>query len=395
MYGNRMNDVDEHLHENKPQAGHAPFMDLKEKIQNLPSTPGVYLMKDARGSILYVGKSKHLKKRVQSYFHHSQTHAPKIKKLVQHVKDLEVIRTDTEFEAFMLECNLIHKYKPMYNRKMKNTASYAYIVIPASDGLRHIETTNHPVPAHGDSIFGPYPTSRIAVEKAVVNILESLKIACTPAAAATAPCLNRAIGLCLGMCMGGEGLKEYQRLMNRFIGLLEGTDRSLYDELERKMAAASEQFDFEAAAKFRDVLQSIRFLEHKEKVIGFAGSNPNVLLYEPVDEETIKLFLVKRHTILFSRSFPVATDRERQQLTKEAGMLVRAYFKNDEDAYTSEVGRDEIDEAQIIYSYVQSHPGQVALIPDAWLNTDNPSELNAAMASFFSDIIKDSNINLD
>ncbi|MDR0269524.1 hypothetical protein [Paenibacillus sp.] len=151
------------------------------------------------------------------------------------------------------------------------------------------------------------------------------------------------------------------------------------------------QFDFEAAAKFRDVLQSIRFLEQKEKVIGFAGSNPNVLLYEPVNKETIKLFLVKRNTILFSRNFSVATDQERQQLAKEAVVLVQAYFKNDESAYTSEVFREEIDEAQIIFSYVQSHPGQVALIPDVWLDMDNPSELNAALALLFSDIPKETN----
>ena len=104
-------------------------MNLTEKVKNLPSSPGVYLMKDSRGSIIYVGKSKHLKQRVQSYFQNSKNHSPKIIKLVNHLKDFDYILTDTEFEAFLLECQLIKEIKPIYNTQMKNPLSYAYIVI--------------------------------------------------------------------------------------------------------------------------------------------------------------------------------------------------------------------------------------------------------------------------
>jgi len=381
-----INDTAGHRPKTDSKPGQPSGTDLRDKLRRLPGAPGVYIMKDARGGILYVGKSKHLKNRVNSYFHRSSSHAPKIKKLVQHVKDVEIIRTDTEFEAFMLECSLIHKHKPMYNRKMKNPASYAYIVIPASTGLRHVETTHHPQAGPGDDVFGPYPASELAVGKAAQTILESLKIACSPAAAANAPCLNQAIGLCLGMCLGGEGLAEYRRKMDRFIGMLKGTDRSISDELERDMAAAAERFDFEAAAKYRDALQAIRFLEHKEKVIGFAGNNPNLLIFEPVDKETIKLFFVKRHTILFSRVFAVGTEKDRKRLEKEACVLIQAYFKQNESAYAAEVGREEIDEAQIIYSYVQHYPGQAVLIPDEWLESETDSALAEALDIFFSGI---------
>ncbi|GIO31060.1 MULTISPECIES: GIY-YIG nuclease family protein [Paenibacillus] len=367
------------------QPGHALSAEMKDKLRSLPGAPGVYIMKDAGGGILYVGKSKHLKNRVNSYFHQSKSHAPKIQKLVRHVKELEIIRTDTEFEAFLLECSLIHKFKPMYNRKMKNPASYSYIIIPASAGLRHFETSPHPQPAPGDDVFGPYPASQTAVEKAVQTILECLKIGCSPAAAANAPCLNHSIGLCLGMCMGGDQLKKYHWQMNRLIGLLKGTDRSLCEELEGNMAEAAERFDFESAAKYRDVLQSIRFLEQKEKVIGFAGNNPNVVLYEQLDMNTIKLFFVKRHTVLFSRVYPIGSDREKEQLITEAEVLARACFKQDASAYASEISRDEIDEAQIIYSYVQSHPGQTALIPDAWLDSRSSAELSDALRALFLD----------
>ncbi|MEI0736992.1 GIY-YIG nuclease family protein [Paenibacillus sp. JTLBN-2024] len=272
MSGKRINGLAGHPTETDP--GKTAGSVLKDKLRRLPEAPGVYIMKDARGGILYVGKSKHLKNRVSSYFHRSKSHAPKIKRLVQHVQDLEIIRTDTEFEALLLECSLIHKFKPMYNRKMKNPASYAYIVIPASAGLRHFETTRQPLAAPGDEVFGPYPASELAVQNAVQTILESFKIACSPAAAANAPCLNHDIGLCLGMCLGGTKLAEYRQRMERFIGLLHGTDRSLCDEVEREMAAAAGRFDFEAAARYRDVLQAIRFLERKRKSSALPETTP-------------------------------------------------------------------------------------------------------------------------
>ena len=102
-------------------------MTLKEKVKNLSSSPGVYLMKDVHDGIIYVGKAKNLKRRVQSYFQNSKSHSPKTVKLV-HTIELDYILTDTEFEAFMLECKLIQELKPFFNRQMKNPKSYAYIV---------------------------------------------------------------------------------------------------------------------------------------------------------------------------------------------------------------------------------------------------------------------------
>ncbi|WP_246073005.1 GIY-YIG nuclease family protein [Paenibacillus dokdonensis] len=357
-------------------------MDIKEKVQNLPLTPGVYLMKDAHGSIIYIGKSKSLRKRVQSYFYNSQSHAPKIKRLVQHVKDLEIIQTDTEFEAFLLECSLIHKYKPMYNRKMKNPMAYTYITVPNSDGLRRVEITNSPSPAKDRVVFGPYTANRNTVEKAVQRIQECFKIACnhTSAGAAT-PCLNHSLGLCLGMCLGGDGLHKYNELMIQFISMLEGSDTSLYEEMEQQMNAASERFDFETAAKFRDGIKAVNFLLHKEKVIGFVEENRNIAIYEYMNDETIKLFLIKRSTVLFSRKFHVGGS-DIQQLQEEVKELISAYFKLDQAAYSAEVGRDEIDEAQIIYSYLQNNASHYLIIPDEWLDLEKQVEFNQELASW-------------
>ncbi|MCJ8014242.1 GIY-YIG nuclease family protein [Paenibacillus sp. KQZ6P-2] len=359
----------------------APNTAVQEKVQNLPLTPGVYLMKDAHGGIIYVGKSKSLKKRVQSYFYNNKSHAPKIKKLVQHVKDLDIIQTDTEFEAFMLECSLIHRYKPMYNRKMKNPLAYTYIVIPAVDGLRRIKITNCLETAPDRIVFGPYTAGRITVEKAVEQILECFKIACSQTvASASRPCLNHSLGLCLGMCLGGSSLLEYNQLMDRFIGLLDGSDKSLYEEMEKRMTDAAERFDFEAAAKWRDCVQSVQFLRQKEKVIEYAEQNCNIVIYEHMDDETIKLFLIKRSSILFSRKFSVNENGLGMgQLQTEIKMLIWGYFKRDESAYSEEVVRDEIDEAQIVYSYLQSSADRYLVIPDEWLEMEEQSKLDQGL----------------
>lgn len=360
-------------------------MDILEKVQSLPLVPGVYLMKDAQGGVIYVGKSKCLRKRVQSYFYNNKSHPPKIKKLVHHVKDLEVIQTDTEFEAFMLECSLIHRYKPMYNRKMKNPKSYSYITIPQKEGLRRIEVTHLPSSEVDRLVFGPYTASRNTVEQALLRVQEIFRIACSHAASgAVSPCLNHSLGLCLGMCLGGEGLQQYNQLMNRLIGLLDGSDSSLLDDMEQQMAEAAAGFDFERAAKYRDAIQSVHILRQKERVIGFAEENRNMVIYEALDEETIKLFLIKRTTVLYSGKFHVR-DRKKH-LRDQLECLVQAYFKLNETAYAAEVGRDEIDEAQIIYSYLQQQAHLVLEIPNEWLVQEGEPRLVQELDAWLSKV---------
>lgn len=139
-------------------------MDLKEKVKKLPSSPGVYLMKDSLNNVIYVGKSKNLKNRVGSYFINSKSHSPKILKLVQNLKDFEYKITDTEFEAFLLECELIKKIKPAYNRLMKNPKSYSYIKIILNEKYPSIEISHESNETDGNIYFGPYSRKNI-VEK--------------------------------------------------------------------------------------------------------------------------------------------------------------------------------------------------------------------------------------
>ncbi|WP_172798843.1 GIY-YIG nuclease family protein [Paenibacillus sp. FJAT-26967] len=354
-------------------------MQLQEKIRSLPAVPGVYLMKDSLGVILYVGKSKNLKKRVQSYFYHFKAHAPKIKKLVHHVKDIEHIPTDTEFEAFILECKLIREIKPLYNKKMKNPNAYTYIVIRQKEGLQRIQVTNDPDLPGGQFKFGPYTASKSSVEGAVRGIQDCFKIYCNHSLPVKSPCLNHSLGLCLGMCLGGNAIEEYNWIMNRFIALFQGTDRSLYEEMKQKMLAASENCEFEKAVKYRDYIEAADFLLKKEKVMRFTEENLNIAVVESLSEDTFKLFLIKRSKVLYRGKFSTARKRQMKAKIKE---VILEKFGEDEIRPAMDVSRHEIDEAQIIYSYLQSSGVKHLLIPQEWLEYDNPAYLDDALQSF-------------
>ncbi|RRJ64671.1 excinuclease ABC subunit C [Paenibacillus oralis] len=340
---------------------------MKDKLGNLPSSPGVYLMKDGNGGILYVGKSKNLQQRVRSYFYPSAPHSNKIKRLVNNVRDLEIRVTDTEFEAFMLECRLIREWKPVYNKKMKNPLAYVYITIRPGNGFRRIEVTHHSgIGEAGAACFGPYTASKNTVLEAVRGIQECLQIACARSSISQTPCLNYSLGLCRGMCLGGEAVREYERIVDRFIELLAGRDRSLYEAMEQEMAAAAERYDFAAAARYRDSLQAVNLLVNKEAMIHFTEQNLSLAIVEALDEQTIKLFLVKRNRVLFSEKYHVA-GRPPEQLRAEITEAILGGFGAEKTLPASPLARDEIDEAQIIYTYLQSSACRHLIIPEEWI----------------------------
>ncbi|WMT39041.1 GIY-YIG nuclease family protein [Paenibacillus sp. D2_2] len=356
---------------------------VAERVRNLPLTPGVYLMKDSRGSIIYVGKAKQLKRRVQSYFHNSKSHSPKIAKLVAHIAELEYRNTDTEFEAFMLECRLIQELKPMYNRKMKNPLAYTYVVIRNKAGLRRMEVTDTLGADREGLYFGPYTANKHAVERAIQSIEECYHIACSQPLAGRA-CLNHSLGLCNGVCLGGSAVQEYERIMDRIVSLLQGTGLALLHEMEQSMLEAAERFEFEEAAKWRDHIEAVNFLLRKRKVIEFSEQNLSIVVYEYVDDTMIKLFLIRRNQILFSEKYPLPADGQRTWLATEIRSRILHYFKPNSasDDAPVQIGREEIDQAQIIYSYLHGSGSHHLHIQSSWLKEKGQQELNEALDSF-------------
>ncbi|WP_163192584.1 GIY-YIG nuclease family protein [Clostridium thermarum] len=335
-------------------------MDLKEKIKALPSSSGVYLMKDSQGTIIYVGKSKNLKNRVSSYFQKSKNRSPKVEKLVMNLKDFEYILTDTEFEAFMLECKLIKKYKPRYNRLMKNPLAYNFIGISKSEPYPTLEIIYSPFYKNKYIYWGPYSSKGI-VEKAVQGIKECCKIMCSNPTKKNSSCLNYSLGLCLGTCLDKVTSEQYREIIERIMALFNGSDHSIIEEMERIMLSASENLDFETAAKYRDYITAVNSILNKKKVIEFAEENNGIILVEKLDEEYFKLFIIKGNQILYTERYCLQTT-DIQKLVKEVQKSPHNYINPALLKASIEVNIDEIDEAQIIYSYLKSNKCQYWLI---------------------------------
>lgn len=357
-------------------------MDVKEKVKSLPLSPGVYLMKDSSGSIIYVGKSKSLKNRVSSYFHSSKNRSSKVEKLVKNLKDFEYILTDTEFEAFMLECRLIKDLKPIYNKKMKSPLSYTYIKINPKEQYNSIQISSEYIQDDGNLYFGPY-TSKNTVEKAVQGIKEFFKLHCSSSLRTAAGCLNYSLGLCLGMCLGDAEKAQYSSIIHRIIMMLGGEDRSVIEEMEAKMNEAAERFDFETAAKCRDYVSSINYLLSSEKIIAFTEENKNIAMLELIDTSTAKFFLIKGNKVLSSKKYDIENINSTELKALFENDIFR-FFNNEAYDLPSEVSKDDIDEAHIIYSYLKSSNCSYIIIPDEWLNEKDAANIGLAIDSLLA-----------
>lgn len=347
-------------------------MKLNDKVKNLPSSPGVYLMKDSYGSIIYVGKSKNLKMRVQSYFRSSSNHSPKTEKLVNHLKDFDFITTDTEFEAFLLECKLIKDLKPLYNRLMKRPEAYTYVVIKTTHDHNRLGTASSVNENDGSFYFGPF-SNKNRVDRALQGLKRFLKIDCS-ARSGNTPCLNYSLGQCLGMCFHSEGLEEYHRIVERIIALFQGKDTSILHEMGEEMNKAAAGFDFEKAAAIRDVLESIKSLLRKERVARFTKNNRNIIIMEAIGPNIIKLFLVKRNHVLLAKKLYV--NLENMEETMKGILEETMQFFQEKSLLPVKVEKEEIDQSQIVYSYLKRDACSYSFIPKSWLKTSNLDKLS-------------------
>lgn len=354
-------------------------MELKEKLRSLPSCPGVYLMKDSRGNVIYVGKSKNLKNRVGSYFQSSASHTPKTVKLVRSIKDFDYIVTDTEFEAFLLENRLIKEIKPMYNKLLKSPKSYTYIKINMAETYPSINASAERDSSGGSIYFGPY-TNRNTVERALLGIKETCRISCSGSPQKASPCFNYSLGLCIGICMGDGCREQYSSIVHKIIGLLDGTDNSILSEMEAIMENASEKLSFETAAKYRDYIGAVRSLVRKAKVLKYTERNRNIMVLEPLDNGCVKFFLINNNKLLFSEKYSLE-DYSQKELVDTLSDIVFAAFSSIPPAGPAETEKEAFDEAQIIFSYLSNKSGRCrhAVVPKSWLKAAAAEKIKEAL----------------
>ena len=243
-------------------------MDFREKLKDLPLSPGVYLMLDEFQQVLYVGKAKNLKNRVKSYFLNSSTKTEKTMLLVQKIRDFRYIVTSTEVEALVLENNLIKQYKPYYNILLKDDKSYSYIKIKMSEEYPRIEITRR-LRADGSKYFGPYMLG-LSIKDTMELIHSVFPVrSCTGDLKKNKPqreCLNYHIGRCLAPCTGRVSSEEYKEVIKKVMSFLGGNDKEARKILEEKLNRAVEKEEFELAIKYRDSLELLEKLVRKQNV---------------------------------------------------------------------------------------------------------------------------------
>ena len=242
---------------------------LRDKTSKLTTSPGVYIMKDKSGKIIYIGKAKNLHNRVTSYFRKGQDHLPKVWKMVSNVHDYEFIVTDSEFEALVLECSLIKMHTPKYNILLKDDKGYSYIRV-----------TNEPYPRiqavlqksdDGAEYIGPY-TSSFTVKQAVEEANKVFRLpTCTKVfprdIKKERPCLNYHIKRCMGVCTGHFSEEEYRKTVAQAVDYIKNGSAQSVERLTAEMERAAEDLEFELAAKLRDRIQAITKAAESQKVI--------------------------------------------------------------------------------------------------------------------------------
>ncbi len=273
---------------------------LRQKASLLPKRPGVYLMKDADGQIIYVGKSKALKNRVSQYFQ-ATFHGVKTDRMVSNVFDFDYILCDTEIEALALENSKIKQLEPRYNIKLKDDKSYPYILL-TNEEYPTLVITRSKVKGKG-VYFGPYSSGQTArqIVKTVGRIygIPSCKKSFPRDIGKSRPCLNSQIGRCCGVCTGRLSPDEYRSLIDGVQSVLKGDISEAKKMLREKMLSASESLAFEAAAKYRDRISALEALYKNQKVVASSDVNCDVIGIHRSDAVSIIAFFFIRGGIIF------------------------------------------------------------------------------------------------
>lgn len=273
------------------------MFDIQEELKKLPAKPGVYLMHDEKDEIIYVGKAISLKNRVRQYFQSSRNKGPKIEQMVTHIARFEYIITDSELEALVLECNLIKEHRPKYNTMLMDDKSYPFVKVTVNEPFPRVMLARQ---MHKDKAkyFGPY-TSVGAVKDSIELLRKLYKIrSCRRKLprdiGLERPCLYYHIHQCEAPCQGYISQEEYGKSITQAVHFLNGNYELITKDLKQRMAEAAEELEFEKAAEYRDLLESVKKTAQKQKITDTAGEERDILAMAAENEDAVvQIFFVR------------------------------------------------------------------------------------------------------
>jgi excinuclease ABC subunit C len=326
---------------------------IAEILAHLPAKPGVYLHKDADGKVLYVGKAINLRNRVRSYFH-TTVDSVKTLQLRRQIADVEVITTNSELEALLLEMTLIKKYRPRYNVRMKDDKRYPYIKVHWADPFPKVTVTRR-MERDGSRYFGPY-TSVWAVHQ-TLDLLRRIFPYLTCDRVITGQderaCLYFDIKLCLAPCIGAVNQAQYRAMIEQLMDFLEGRSDHIVKGIERRMNAAANNLQFEKAAEYRDKLKAIERIVAKQKVIAAANSDQDVIAFARDDGEAcVQVFFI-RHGKLIGREYFMLEGTEGESDSAVLQEFLVQFYDDAAHIPKEVLLQHEVDEALVIEEWLR------------------------------------------
>lgn len=326
---------------------------LQEKAKGLPDAPGVYLFRDKRGHVLYIGKALSLKKRVGSYFADSPGGPERfqIGPMIDQIADLEFILTENELEALILESNLIKNHRPRYNIVLKDDKHYPFLRLDPNDPFPWVQVVRR-IKDDGALYYGPYvPSTAMWDVLALVN--KTIPLRKCRSIEGRKLCLEYHLGRCLGPCEGLIGRKEYGELVDQARLLLDGKDQELTKRLKERMHQAAESLEFEQAAKYRDQIASLRQVFERQKVISPRGEDLDVFgLAHEAREAQVQLFLIRRGRLIGRETFTFELGAETP--SGLLASLLKQFYVGARDIPKEILLSDPLEDASLIAAWLAS-----------------------------------------
>lgn len=335
--------------------------DIQEELKKLPAKPGVYLMHDAKDTIIYVGKAISLKNRVRQYFQSSRNKGLKIEQMVPQIARFEYIVTDSELEALVLECNLIKEYRPKYNTMLKDDKAYPFIQVTVGEAYPRILFARR-MKKDKSRYFGPY-TSALAVKETIellrkLYLIRSCNRSLPKEIGNDRPCLYYHIKQCKAPCQGYISQEEYRKQVDKALDFLGGNMKGVLKDLEEKMLTASEELRFEEALEYRDLIENVKRIGERQKITRSDGEDKDVVAVEVDKEDAVaQVFFIRDGKLIGREHFYLRVADEDTR-----GVILQSFIKQFYSG-TPFIPRelmlsDEIEEQEVLEEWLTKKRGQ-------------------------------------
>jgi excinuclease ABC subunit C len=331
---------------------------ITEQLSRLPHSPGVYLMRDSSGVILYVGKAVNLHNRVRSYFQSAQKLTPKLQKMVTRVADIDFYIASSEQEALIMELNFIKQYHPRYNVSLKDDKTFPYLKVDVNEEWPRVYVTRR-YEQDGGRYFGPFSNSRSVKQtlRVLQNIFPFRICSKNITGKAPRPCLEYHLGRCLAPCTGAVSRREYARVIREVILFLEGKQEKVARDLKARMNRAAEAMDYEKAAQIRDQIQSIHEVIEGEKIAAVIRGEQDVIAFvQDGDQAYVQVLFIRSNKLTGRESFLLQGTRQeepRQIMTS----FVKQYYSSRPQIPPLLLLQYPVDDRQVIKEWLKSRRG--------------------------------------